>query len=129
MIICYYLKMQIHLQSFLRSIMNMGIKNNLHSQNNVPLIMVICEEHNTLRTLFDDLEPSDDGKTYIDSQEFQIMSLRSRYNPEIQYYLVNCEAYKRYGYTSDELFEEIEKKYIESGYESLDELFTFIERI
>lgn len=105
----------------------METKSNSHSQNS--LIMVICEECNTLRTLFDNIKPDDDGKRYIKSHEFQIMRLRSRYNPDLRYYMVNCEAYKRYGYTADELFDEIHDKYIESGCKPLDELFTFIERI
>lgn len=106
----------------------MEIKNNIPLPNN-ELVMIIAEERQTLRTLFDDIKPDDNGHRYIPPHEFQIMSIRSRYNADLNYYKVNCEAYKRYGYTADELFEEIEEKYIESGYQSLNELFTFIERI
>lgn len=100
--------------------MSMGEKNNIPTQNS--LVMIIAEERNTLRTLFN----HDDA---ISGAELTRLSLRSRYNPDLNYYFVECEAYKRYGYTADELFEEIEEKYIESGYKPLDELFTFIERI
>lgn len=106
----------------------------MESKNSIPiqnseLIMVIAEEQNTLRTLFDDIEPDADGHRYIPGYEFQVMSIRSRYNADLKYYKVNCEAYKRYGYTADELFDEIYNKYIESGYQPLNELYTFIERI
>lgn len=105
----------------------MDTKNSTPIQNS--LVMIIAEEQNTLRTLFDDIEPDADGIRRIPNHEFQIMSLRSRYNADLNYYKVECEAYKRYGYTADELFDEIEEKYIASGYQPLDELFTFIERI
>lgn len=108
--------------------MNMGTKNNTPTQNNYELIMIIAEERNTLRTLFDNYN-DENGVAYIPTYEFQIMNLWSRFNPDLKYYKVNCEAYKRYGYTADELFEEIYEKYIASEYESLNELFTFIERI
>lgn len=91
--------------------------------------MIIAEEQHTLRTLFDDIEPDENGKRCIPAHEFKVMSLRSRYNPDLRFYRVDCEAYKRYGYTADELFDEIYERYIESGYEPLDELYTFIERI
>ena len=106
----------------------MATKNNSLSQNK-ELIMIIAEEGNTLRTLFDDMIPDDDGIRRIRGCEFRVMNLRSRYNPDLRYYKVNCEAYKRYGYTADELFEEIYDRYIESGYKPLNELYTFIERI
>ena len=105
----------------------MGIKNNTPMQNS--LVMVIAEERNTLRSLFDDIEPDEDGIRYIPNHKFQILNFRSRFNADLKYYKVECEAYKRYGYTADELFEEIEERYISSGYKPLDELFTFIERI
>ena len=106
----------------------MELKNNSLMPNN-ELVMIIAEEHQVLRTLFDDIEPDANGKRLIPSHEFKVMNLRSRYNPDLKYYKVNCEAYKRYGYTADELFDEIYDKYIESGYQPLNELFTFIERI
>lgn len=106
----------------------MGIKNNTLSQNS-ELVMVIAEENYTLRTLFDNIEPDENGTICIPSHSFKAMAWRSRYNPELVFYKVNCEAYKRYGYTADELFDEIEEKYIKSHYQPLDELFTFIERI
>ena len=99
----------------------MDTKNNLHTQSN-PLIMIICEENKTLRTLFDNEEN-------ISSSTLFWLSLRSRLNPYLTYYKVDCEAQKRYGYTADELFEDIHKRYIDSGYQSLDKLFTFIQRI
>ena len=105
----------------------MDKKNSSLSQNN--LVMIIAEEKNTLRTLFDNKVADENGIIHVSSQEFQIMGFRSRFNPDLKYYKVNCEAYKRYGYTADELFEEIEEKYIASGYQPLNELFTFIERI
>lgn len=105
----------------------MATKNSSPTQSE--LIMIIAEERNTLRTIFDDIKPDDDGHRYIPNHKFQILNIRSRYNPDLRFYKVNCEAYKRYGYTADELFDEIYDKYIESGYEPLDELFTFIERI
>ena len=105
----------------------MDKKNNLPSQSN--LVMIIAEENNTLRTLFDNKVADENGIIHVSAQEFQIMNFRSRFNPDLRYYKVNCEAYKRYGYTADELFEEIEEKYIASGYQQLHELFTFIERI
>ena len=109
----------------------MDIKHNLHIQKSQKdnLIMVIAEERHTLRTLFDNIEPDENGHRYITNHEFKIMNLRSRFNPELVFYKVNCEAYKRYGYTADELFEEIYDKYIESGFQRLDELYTFIKRI
>lgn len=91
--------------------------------------MIICEERNTLRTLFDDIEPDENGRRCIPSYNFAVMNLRSRYNPDLVYYMVDCEAYKRYGYTADELFDDIYEKYIESGFQPLNELFTFIKRI
>ena len=60
---------------------------------------------------------------------FFALSLRSRFNPDLNYYIVDCEAQKRYGYTADELFEDIYKRYIDYGYQPLDKLFTFIQRI
>ena len=105
----------------------METKNSSPIQNN--LIMIIAEEQHTLRTLFDDIEPDENGHRYIPSHEFQAMYWRSRYNPELVFYKVNREAYKRYGYTADELFDEIYEKYISSGFQPLDELYTFIERI
>ena len=102
-------------------------ENSSHTPND--LIMIIAEEHHTLRTLFDDIEPDENGHRYIPSHEFQAMHWRSRYNPELVFYKINCEAYKRYGYTADELFDEIYDKYIESKFQRLDELYTFIERI
>ena len=102
--------------------------NRLHTQNN-NLVMIIAEEQHTLRTLFDDIEPDEDGHQYIPCYEFAVMNLRSRFNPDLKFYKVNCEAYKRYGYTADELFDEIYEKYILSGFQPLDELYTFIERI
>ena len=106
----------------------MVTKNSSHSQSN-GLIMIIAEEQHTLRTLFDDIEEDKDGHKYIPNYEFQTMHWRSRFNPDLAFYKVDCEAYKRYGYTADELFEEIYEKYIESGYQRLDELYTFIEKI
>ena len=105
----------------------METKNSLHTQNN--LIMIIAEERHTLRTLFDDIEPDKDGHRYIPDHEFKVMNLRSRFNPDLVFYKVNCEAYKRYGYTADELFDEIYERYIQSGFQRLDELYSFIERI
>lgn len=102
-------------------------ENSSHTPND--LIMIIAEEHHTLRTLFDDIEPDENGHRYIPSHKFQAMHWRSRYNPELVFYKINCEAYKRYGYTADELFDEIYDKYIESKFQRLDELYTFIERI
>ena len=106
----------------------MVTKNSSHSQSN-GLIMIIAEEQHTLRTLFDDIEEDEDGHRYIPNYEFQIMRWRSRFNPELAFYKVYCDAYKRYGYTADELFDEIYEKYISSGFQRLDELYTFIERI
>lgn len=106
----------------------MDKESNLHTQNK-RLIMVIAEENHTLRTLFDNIKPDKDGIIRIPQHEFVVMGWRTRYNPELVYYKVNCEAYRRYGYTADELFNEIEEKYIKSNYQPLDELFTFIERI
>ena len=91
--------------------------------------MIIAEEQHTLRTLFNDIEPDEDGHQYISPYEFKVMYWRSRYNPELTFYKVDYEAYKRYGYTADELFDEIYEKYISSGFQPLDELYTFIERI
>lgn len=106
----------------------MVTKNNTLTESKSELVMVIAEEKHTLRTLFDD-NKDEDGKAFIPPHEFKVMNLRSRFNPDLVFYKVNCEAYKRYGYTADELFEEIYDKYISSGYQPLDELFTFIERI
>ena len=105
----------------------MDIKNSSPIQSS--LIMIIAEEQHTLRTLFDDIEPDKDGHQYIPSYEFNVMRWRSRFNPELAFYKVDCEAYKRYGYTADELFDEIYEKYISSGFQPLDELYTFIVRI
>lgn len=105
----------------------MATKNSTPTQSE--LVMIIAEERETLRTIFDDIEPDEDGRRYVPGHEFKVMSLRSRYNPDLRFYKVYCEAYRRYGYTADELFDEIYEKYIESGYQPLDELFTFIERI
>ena len=105
----------------------METKNSSHTQNN--LIMIIAEERHTLRTLFYDIEPDKDGHRYIPGHEFKVMNLRSRFNPDLVFYKVNCEAYKRYGYTADELFDEIYERYIQSGFQRLDELYSFIERI
>lgn len=109
----------------------MDIRHNLHIQKSQEdnLIMVIAEERHTLRTLFDNIEPDKDGHRYINNNKLKVMNLRSRFNPELVFYKVNCEAYKRYGYTANELFEEIYEKYIVSGFQPLDELYTFIERI
>ena len=87
----------------------METKNSSHTQNN--LIMIIAEERHTLRTLYDDIEPDDDGHRYLPPHVFRALRIRSRYNPDLKYYIVNCDAYKRYGYTSDELFDEIYDKY------------------
>lgn len=105
----------------------MATKSNTPTQSS--LVMVIAEERHTLRTLFDDIKPDEDGVRRIPNHEFKVMNLRSRFNPDLVYYKVECEAYKRYGYTADELFEEIYEKYIASGYQPLNELYTFIERI
>lgn len=105
----------------------MATESSTHTQSN--LIMIICEERNTLRTLFDDIEPDENGCRCIPNYNFAIMNLRSRYNPDLTYYMVDCEAYKRYGYTADELFDDIYQKYIDSGFQPLDKLFTFIRRI
>ena len=108
--------------------MSMATKNNTPTESNPELVMIIAEERHTLRTLFDD-NKDENGKAFVPPHEFKVMNLRSRFNPELVFYKVNCEAYKRYGYTADELFEEIYDKYIASHYQPLDELFTFIERI
>lgn len=102
----------------------MATKNNTPTESNPELVMIIAEERNTFRTLFNNFI-DENGVTYIPTYEFQIMNLRSRFNPDLKYYKVNCETYKRYGYTADELFEEIYEKYIASEYEPLNELFTF----
>lgn len=99
----------------------MDENNSIHTRKSSP-IMIIAEERNTLRTLFN-------GKRTLSAHELLALEIRSRYNPDLGFYKVNCEAYQRYGYTADELFEEIETKYIESGYRPLDKLFTFIDRI
>lgn len=106
----------------------MATKNNTPTQSN-ELVMIIAEENHTLRTLFDNIKPDEDGVIRIPPHEFQVMSWRSRYNPELVFYKVGCEAYKRYGYTADELFDEIYERYLQSHYQPLDELYTFIERI
>ena len=106
----------------------MDAENKSPSQND-DLVMIIAEERNTLRTLFDDITPDENGHRYIPPHEFTVMSYRSRFNFDLNFYKVHCEAYKRYGYTADELFEEIYEKYIQSGYQPLNELFTFIEKI
>ena len=106
----------------------MEIKNSSPTQNN-GLIMIIAEEHHILRTLFDNIKLDEDGHQYIPPHKFNAMHWRSRYNPELAFYKVDCEAYKRYGYTADELFDEIYEKYISSDFQRLDELYTFIERI
>lgn len=94
------------------------------------LIMIIAEEQHTLRTLFDDIKPDNDGHKYLPSHALRALRIRSRYNPDLKYYIVvNCDAYKRYGYTSDELFDEIYDKYINSGFQPLNDLYSFIERI
>lgn len=105
----------------------MDTKNSSPIQNE--LIMIIAEEQHTLRTLFDDIEPDDDGHRYIPPHVFKALNIRSRYNADLNYYKVYCDAYKRYGYTSDELFDEIYEKYISSGFQPLNELYSFIERI
>ena len=105
----------------------MDIKNSSLIQSS--LIMIIAEEQHTLRTLFDDIEPDENGHRYIPNHKFKAMNLRSRFNPDLAFYKVNCEAYKRYGYTADELFDEIYEKYIASNFQPLNELYTFIERI
>ena len=106
----------------------MALENSLYSQNS-NLIMIIAEEQHTLRTLFDDIKSDEDGHIYIPGHEFKVMNLRSRFSPDLVFYKVNCEAYKRYGYTADELFDEIYERYIQSGFQRLDELYSFIERI
>ena len=106
----------------------MALENSLYSQNS-NLIMIIAEEQHTLRTLYDNIEPDDDGHIYLPSHVFRALKIRSRYNPDLRYYIVNCDAYKRYGYTSDELFDEIYDKYITTGFQPLDKLYTLIERI
>ena len=103
-------------------------KNSTPTQSN-ELIMIIAEEQHTLRTLYDDIEPDNDGHRYLPPHVFRALRIRSRYNPDLKYYIVNCDAYKRYGYTSDELFDEIYDKYITTGFQPLDKLYTFIERI
>ena len=49
--------------------MSMDIKNSSPIQNS--LIMIIAEEQHTLRTLFDDIEPDENGHQYIPSHEFK----------------------------------------------------------
>lgn len=109
--------------------MNMDTKNSSPSENS-QLIMIVAEERETLRTLFDDIEPDADGHRYIPPHEFQIMNLRSRYNPDLNYYKVDCESWVRYGMNADEIFELISDRYYETKCKPLDELFpSSIERI
>ena len=105
----------------------MDTKNSSPIQNE--LVMIIAEEQHMLRTLFDDIEPDDDGYECLPPYALRILNIRSRYNPDLRYYIVHCDAYKRYGYTSDELFDEIYDKYIDSGFQPLNDLYSFIERI
>lgn len=105
----------------------MDIDNNIHMQSSPQVIMVIAEERNTLRTLFDD-------NMYVSSEldfgvVFDALNLRSRFNPDLRFYKVFCEEPIRYGLTADELFEIIQEAYENSNYQSLDELFSYIERI
>ena len=96
----------------------MAEKNNTHFQNNS--VILIVEERNTLYT--------------IDSNEelgvcVVKLNMISRSNSDLSCYLVDCNLHKRCGFTAYELFDMINKRYIESGYKPLDELFTFIKRI
>ena len=95
-------------------------KSSTHLQNEP--IMVIAEERNMLRTLFD-------NEDSITKHKLMCLNFRGRLNPSLNYYVVHCEAYIRYGFTADELFEMIYERYIESGYKPLHELYSFIERI
>lgn len=85
-------------------------------------IMIIAEERHTITTLFND-------KGTISNKVLTALNLRGRFNPDLRYYKVTCEAYKRYGYTADELFNEIYEKYKASGYKPLNEILSYIERI
>lgn len=92
-----------------------------HFSNDGP-IMIIAEERHILTTLFND-------KDTISNGMLTALNLRARFNPDLRYYKVTCEAYKRYGYTADELFDEIYEKYKASGYKPLNEILSYIERI
>lgn len=86
------------------------------------MIMIICEERGELRTLFD-------NEDSISQHKLAILSFRSRFNADLNYYMVDCDSYIRYGLTADELFDMINEKYIESGKKDLDMLFSTISRI
>lgn len=106
----------------------MDTKNNTPSENS-EIIMIIAEERGTLRTLFDSIEPDEDGHRYIPPHEFQVMNIRSRYNPDLAYYKVYCKDPIRYGLDADDLFDIICDRYEETGHQPLNELFSYIERI
>jgi len=93
------------------------------------MVMIIGEERGTLRVLFEDIQPDENGHKIIPPHEFQIMSLRSRYNPDLDYYRVHCDDQIRYGMNADDIWDMIQTRYEESGHKPLNELFTFIERL
>lgn len=93
-------------------------------------VMILCKERdNSLSVLFEDLEPNETGAKIIPSHEFQIMNLRSRFNPGVFFYKVKCEDMIRYGMTADDIWDMIKQRYDENPEIDLTEEFTFIERI
>lgn len=100
--------------------------------------MIIAEERNQLFTLFDNPNESslpygfsqDEGGTYINNKHvFVSLSLKSRFNPDLRFYVVHCDYFIRRGMDADDIFDIIKERYEESGHRLLDELYTCIERI
>ena len=100
----------------------MATKSNTPLRSKKEIVMIIAEERNTLRTLFDNAGS-------ITGQNLRSLNLRSRFNPDLVYYKVHCEDPIRYGLDADDLFDIICDRYKESGYQPLNELFSYIERI
>ena len=63
------------------------------------MIMIICEERGELRTLFD-------NEDSIPQYKLAILSFRSRFNADLNYYMVDCDSYIRYGIYTVEFVQE-----------------------
>lgn len=96
--------------------------------NNVLNIMLICRERDgRLYQIKDDIHPDKHMTLDEASEIFEELKLRSRMNPGLYYYLVNCHTFIKNGVTIDTIWNMI-YSICKDGKDPAEE-FRFVERI
>ena len=101
----------------------------IFAKYNNKTILIIEENKNALRIVSAKAHPDNDKIKKDTEKVFNIMRVRNKLHPHLNYYKVNCDEFIKLGLTANDIYEAVYYKYIRSNFQSLDQLYKEIERI